>query len=677
MKFYRLLSKGVPGKNFAGTCKKVLPPNICKKISKQIPETGEITSFSLEKEDNDRIVKIIEKRKSITQHFSSLSVGTPNYLPFSFLQRALRCSAAVCLIGQKYQIKEIIKLIENTSTKDFPSILHVISDKLNLRDKFWEGYDTVSEAIKNENFQNQLRNKEENTVLVPIGTGFLVGRNYLLTNNHVLPDEEVAKSCIVQFKYEKDEFGRDRKPIVEYYLDISFFKTSPESELDYTLVKLHPFSFAISTELANINDEDIEEQKENNRKKFNLAFEEAGDNFGWLPMLKDDDLISPALNLKKTQDLEILKYLPEDLQASAKLFDGFVGESVNIIQHPRGRQKEVVISDNKVQSIYEKVIEYTADADFGSSGSPVFNNRWQLVALHHAMLVKYDDAETSSEQNVIVRGNLGVRIHQIVAHLEKQEGTEDFLRDFVNKPQGKKRKIFILAGRKRTRFKGDEREEEAKLTKYIGKKVEELLNKSSQELKDLLNESSSENQFIPEDLDYEFQPEYVPKDNKEELENAINWIKQKTDSQVMENNYQLGDVAIEIVTNYYYQNTNNNEEDPKTEQVGGATVYYVNLPNFKGERKIHAETLLISILNNVLVDNKPALPNRGAQPDTAVRNDGLRFCREVIIPSLVLYVGYWTNTKERQLMKEKKDEIAKGIVKGIVLWSNSIFPLIK
>lgn len=58
------------------------------------------------------------------------------------------------------------------------------------------------------------------------------------------------------------------------------------------------------------------------------------------------------------------------------------GEFVNIIQHPRGRKKELAIQENKVTYVYDKSIHYTTDTEEGSSGAAVFNNDWQLVALH-------------------------------------------------------------------------------------------------------------------------------------------------------------------------------------------------------------------------------------------------------------------------------------------------------
>lgn len=59
-------------------------------------------------------------------------------------------------------------------------------------------------------------------------------------------------------------------------------------------------------------------------------------------------------------------------------------ESVNIIQHPRGGAKRVALQDNRVEQADRVVVRYACDTEPGSSGSPVFNNEWRLVALHHA-----------------------------------------------------------------------------------------------------------------------------------------------------------------------------------------------------------------------------------------------------------------------------------------------------
>ena len=91
-------------------------------------------------------------------------------------------------------------------------------------------------------------------------------------------------------------------------------------------------------------------------------------------------------------------------------------ERVNIIQHPRGRRKELSLHDNKVKYIYDIGIRYTTDTEPGSSGSPVFNNEWDLVALHHAGW-----SEPNGEAT-----NEGIRISSIVAFLiNRQENESD------------------------------------------------------------------------------------------------------------------------------------------------------------------------------------------------------------------------------------------------------------
>ncbi|ASA23340.1 trypsin-like serine peptidase [Paenibacillus donghaensis] len=82
------------------------------------------------------------------------------------------------------------------------------------------------------------------------------------------------------------------------------------------------------------------------------------------------------------------------------------GEFVNIIQHPRGREKEVALQDNTVSYVYDIAVHYTTDTEKGSSGAAVFNNQWQLVALHHAALPLNGEAV-----------NEGIRISAIVKNL--------------------------------------------------------------------------------------------------------------------------------------------------------------------------------------------------------------------------------------------------------------------
>lgn len=60
-----------------------------------------------------------------------------------------------------------------------------------------------------------------------------------------------------------------------------------------------------------------------------------------------------------------------------------VDDRVIIVQHPRGLPKKIALAHNLVRFVDDDVVQYWTDTDSGSSGAPVFNERWELVALHH------------------------------------------------------------------------------------------------------------------------------------------------------------------------------------------------------------------------------------------------------------------------------------------------------
>jgi V8-like Glu-specific endopeptidase len=56
-----------------------------------------------------------------------------------------------------------------------------------------------------------------------------------------------------------------------------------------------------------------------------------------------------------------------------------------VIGHPRGlAQPQFSLQDNMLLDYDERVLHYRSPTEPGSSGSPVFNNDWQLIGLHHA-----------------------------------------------------------------------------------------------------------------------------------------------------------------------------------------------------------------------------------------------------------------------------------------------------
>lgn len=61
-----------------------------------------------------------------------------------------------------------------------------------------------------------------------------------------------------------------------------------------------------------------------------------------------------------------------------------VGQRISIIQHPGGQPKQVTLHHNQVVYRDGEVMQYLTSTLPGSSGSPVLDERWQVVALHHS-----------------------------------------------------------------------------------------------------------------------------------------------------------------------------------------------------------------------------------------------------------------------------------------------------
>lgn len=160
----------------------------------------------------------------------------------------------------------------------------------------------------------------------PRGTGFMVAPGLLLTNNHVIASPDEASGMVVQFDYEMDDNGVERPVTVFGFDAATFFLTDPIDRLDYTLV-------AVGARLRGTR---------------------SLDEFGYLP-------------LSDAQDKHAL------------------GEIANIIQHPEGKHKQIVVRDNNLVSRDEtvQVLHYLADTLEGASGATVCNNEWEPIAIHH------------------------------------------------------------------------------------------------------------------------------------------------------------------------------------------------------------------------------------------------------------------------------------------------------
>lgn len=192
---------------------------------------------------------------------------------------------------------------------------------------------------------------------VPKGTGFLTGAGLFVTCFHVLPDPQRAAGYSVEFGYWENERGRITATHI-YSLDAdSFWLASPEDELDCTVVALGEARTG-SADVAQLGQIVLSDRPDKHR----------------------------------------------------------LGMAVNIIQHPAGATQQVALRDNYLLARGEEgsaaanVLHYTADTDEGSSGAPVFNDSWQLVALHHGA--------ARDESGTLI--NEGIRISALVDWLKAE-----------------------------------------------------------------------------------------------------------------------------------------------------------------------------------------------------------------------------------------------------------------
>ena len=203
-------------------------------------------------------------------------------------------------------------------------------------------------------------------------TGFLIAPDLILTNHHVFRAADEAQGVGAQFLFERTQSGIRQGAI---------FKLEPErffvnhKGLDYAVV-------AVSN--TGLNGEPLSQ-------------------FQFLPLIA----------------------------AKGKILKG---DPVNIIQHPEGRPKQYATVNNRLLDLRDDgFLLYETDTLEGSSGSPVFNQHWETIGLHHCgvpqieneMLVTRDgrrlplDAEVA-DSDLIWVANEGIRTSALVTSLADQ-----------------------------------------------------------------------------------------------------------------------------------------------------------------------------------------------------------------------------------------------------------------
>jgi endonuclease G, mitochondrial len=206
--------------------------------------------------------------------------------------------------------------------------------------------------------------------LIPFGTGFLVAPRLLLTNDHVLPDVATANGSVVEF--DCDPHTPPGAVVVVRPDPQQLFVT--DTHLDYCLVAL----------------EDLSDGRA------------PGEEFGWNQLIaRQGKIVS--------------------------------GEPVNIIGHPMGRTKEVAVRNNHLSNQLDEFLHYATDTEAGNSGSPVFNDTWEVVALHHAGVPRTDDDgnvlrkdgtrwhRADGDHLIDWIANEGTRVSVLLAHLASHE----------------------------------------------------------------------------------------------------------------------------------------------------------------------------------------------------------------------------------------------------------------
>jgi hypothetical protein len=94
------------------------------------------------------------------------------------------------------------------------------------------------------------------------------------------------------------------------------------------------------------------------------------------------------------------------------------GDRLNIVQHPRGGPLKYAIRSNHyvgpADPPKEHFLRYLTDTEGGASGSPVFDDTWKVIAMHHAAMPA---PKQEHRGQVTYLNNEGIAIHAILDDL--------------------------------------------------------------------------------------------------------------------------------------------------------------------------------------------------------------------------------------------------------------------
>jgi hypothetical protein len=215
-----------------------------------------------------------------------------------------------------------------------------------------------------------------------MGTGFLLGPDVVITNYHVM--ESVIKnptrapSVVLRFDYKQLADGTTLNPGTTFHLVTNnwLLDHSPYSEVDRLADpgEKTPAPDELDYALLRVDEEP------GNQRVAGATAEPTAPKRGWVK----------------------LKPGGTTLADDAPVF---------IVQHPEGWPLKLAMDTKSVlkTNANSTRVRYRTNTEKGSSGSPVFNETWELAALHH-----------SGDRSIVPVYNQGIPFVAIVALLEKR-----------------------------------------------------------------------------------------------------------------------------------------------------------------------------------------------------------------------------------------------------------------
>jgi endonuclease G len=194
------------------------------------------------------------------------------------------------------------------------------------------------------------------------GTGWLIGRDLIITNHHVINARETGEAPAASNDLDKQsigvsvlfDFDSDGSPTEN--LSVSKLEVA-DPKLDYAILRLHKIP--------------------TNRQPLSSSMQ--------------DPTMTPT------------SYVP-----------------MNIIQHPRGLPKRIAFRNNLLSGCELDSFRYFTDTDFGSSGSPVCDDAWRVVGLHRGAQqvsgVKFQGKDTAFI-------NFGTPINRLLLDLKQRSSS--------------------------------------------------------------------------------------------------------------------------------------------------------------------------------------------------------------------------------------------------------------